>query len=366
MKQKRERERLASFFTLKPNVRNMHRKLILSNISRLMCVLALMFAWSSCQSLIYDDLSDCPMGVYVDFYTVTQVRDTLTSFPLQGEEQEVYLMAFDGQGKLVYITQHRFSLANNQKIFVPIYQEGEYSFVAWSGEASSISLNNTSLGTPKEQILSRLKQDANGNVAGTQAYNVYQGSFKTHLPELGDRYQNSPSFGSNTVVFKDPLEYGSQFRHIQIGMKKITNRIKVTVEGGSSLLNDFSSLNFSIIGNNGEYLYDADFAPNSKKIVYQGNITKSGDDLLVDFPTIGKLDINQKLVFKITFVQPNGEHKSVEYDLIAFIRAHPEYSEEMFEWAKTYELFIKFNYNISVQGEVTNWTAVSRDVVLSV
>ncbi|MDO5663795.1 MAG: FimB/Mfa2 family fimbrial subunit [Bacteroidia bacterium] len=320
--------------------------------------------FSSCDSVIYDDLSECPMGVYVSFYTLTPVGDTLTVFPQNNINQELNLMVFDSQGKLVHIIKQQFPLAANQKVFVPIEKAGEYSFVAWSGTPGSFSLTNASLGSSKDAILAKLTRDANDNITADSPAHIFEGSFRTHEPEFGGKYINSPNYGHNTVVFHDPAEYGSQFREILIGMKEITQQLTLTLKGASRLLTDVTDLKVSVIAKNGDYLLNGGIAPNGQVINYSGLIRVEGDDLKIDFLKLGKLFYGQDIKLRITFTQKNGVTFEREYSLIELIMLDPKYKNETFDFSKHFFLELSFTYYLSAEGEVMNWTAVSRDVVL--
>jgi hypothetical protein len=152
-----------------------------------------------CGSCIYDDRSDCPQGINVNFYSLTECSvDTL--HPVL---QNVRLFVFDANGNLVAQQQ-------NTETAIPAQGEGYLTVIAWAGldaDRYEIVQNVTS----KKDLLFRLKRTAEQavSIAGTI---VYYGE-------------------SDPVFLPDPTKSGSVFEHAAINMREITNRLTITVEG---------------------------------------------------------------------------------------------------------------------------------------
>lgn len=180
---------------------------------KLSLILLLGTALSACDGFIYDDTKDCPQGVYVNFYSQTLCQ---TDSSYLGEVSNLYLLAFDIEGKLVKaITQKDVNLSKNYSVLMPL-KGGVYSFIGWTGLNASFDLTQLkSRLTTKADVLLKLKQDAKllELLSGKQ---IYQGeSLLVHLP--------------------DAKTHGSVYKHTSINLRERTNRIKVEIELHESL-----------------------------------------------------------------------------------------------------------------------------------
>ena len=101
---------------------------LLNKLTITLFALGMIFA--SCDTLIYDNLEDCPQGVYVKFFSMTPC-DTDSSFI--GDVSSLTLFAFDKNDKLVITTtKTNVTLSRDYDILVPV-SNGEFSFIAWAG-----------------------------------------------------------------------------------------------------------------------------------------------------------------------------------------------------------------------------------------
>ncbi|PLB87336.1 hypothetical protein C0T31_00120 [Dysgonamonadaceae bacterium] len=169
-----------------------------------------MITYESCDSLIYEDMNDCPQGVYVKFYSKTPC-DVDSLYPSDIKNLRIYV--FDAND--VFVKEYavdNVTLSNNFEFLIPLEGFGMYSFIAWSGIDDRFTVNSLQPGkTIKDEALLQLKCSAEiaENLEGTK---LYMGT--------------SPS-----VLLPDPQEYGSYYAHTAVNMLEITNRIQVIVEG---------------------------------------------------------------------------------------------------------------------------------------
>jgi|CZCA01.1.fsa_nt_gi hypothetical protein len=181
-----------------------------SKIAAILLFVLGMITYEGCDSLIYEDMSDCPQGVYVKFYSKTPC-DVDSLYPVDIKDLRIYV--FDAND--VFVTEYavtNVTLSKNYEYYIPITPHGLYSFVAWSGINERYTMKPLQPGkTTKDEALLQLKRSAEiaENLEGTK---LYMGT--------------SPS-----VLLPDPQEYGSYYAHTAVNMLELTNRVQVIVEG---------------------------------------------------------------------------------------------------------------------------------------
>lgn len=161
-----------------------------------------------CDSLIYDNLEDCPQGVYVKFYSMTPCETDSTFI---GSVPTLSVYAFDENDKLVVShDQLNAPLTRDFEVLMPV-SNGNYTFVAWAGINDNFSVESFTPGiTTKQDVMLTLKM--NGNIAA----------------QLGNRkvWQGE----SRMVNLPDPAISGSQYRYTAMNLREVTNRVKLIVE----------------------------------------------------------------------------------------------------------------------------------------
>ncbi len=81
-------------------------------------------------NMIYEDLSECPQGVYVKFYSKTPCAVDSTYI---GQVSDLHIFAFDDKDVLVStVLQKNVSLDKDYKVLVPV-SNGYFSFIGWAG-----------------------------------------------------------------------------------------------------------------------------------------------------------------------------------------------------------------------------------------
>lgn len=332
--------------------------------------IALLTAFAGCDDVIYDDLSECPMGVYLSFYEITAAGDTLTVYPGKEPQRPVTVLVFDKSGTLVGMQSETMPVstdaADRHKLFIPVNKAGEYSFVAWSGTPGGFDLNGLTVGSARREDIVAVLQRSQDTVDGSKQVHLYYGAFKTHDPATGNKYTQSDRFGSNTVIFKDPAEYGSQFADILVGMVEQTRRMHIKGIGFGFLDSQVDDLKIVIKGKTGDYGRDATFSANVRELTYTSVKTPSGgNDLLIDFNTLGKiLEEDRNTTLEISFTDKAGNKVVKSYKLIDLIKADPKYSDIDYNLVFDYNLEIEITFYMAASGEVMNWTLVSRNIEL--
>ena len=126
-----------------------------------------------CDSLIYDDLKDCPQGVYVKFYSKTPcVDDSL----FIGSVSSLTVFAFDQEGKLsTTVQQQDVTLDRDYEMLVPV-SDGNYSFIAWTGINDKFKKNTFTPGiTTKEDVMMTINSTNNMATTLTSTEHIWHG-----------------------------------------------------------------------------------------------------------------------------------------------------------------------------------------------
>lgn len=166
-----------------------------------------------CDDLIYDELDNCPQGVYVKFYSMTPCALDSTYV---GEVSSLMVFAFDKNDKLVTsVTKENVNLTSDYELFLPV-SDGYFSFIGWTGIDNNFTRSAFVSGTTtKKDIMATLNSEKN-LAASLKGVRVWQGE--------------SPS-----VFLPDPSEFGEVYKHTEINLNEQTNRVKILVEFDKSI-----------------------------------------------------------------------------------------------------------------------------------
>jgi hypothetical protein len=223
------------------------------------------FMLGGCEAVIFEDMLDCPQGVYIKFYSKTPC-DADSLYPADIKNLHVYV--FDANDKYVNVyTADDVTLSKDYEFLVPIYPHGKYSFVAWSGIDSHYTLQNPQAGvTTKDALLLQLKRTAEQteNMKGTTLY-----------------------AGTSPYVFlPDPEEVQAAFyEHTAIQMMEYTNRVEVIVEGFSQP----QDYQVDIAMRNGDYAVKGNMLLQGDMLHYPAEYTYTENKLSAKF-TLLKLE----------------------------------------------------------------------------
>lgn len=174
-------------------------------------LLTSLLTFISCGKLIYEDLEECPQGVYISFYNQTPC---MTDPQPVGEVEGLHIFAFDLNDKLVKVetVTGKVDLIETYKVELPPIEKGQYSFIAWAGTADRFfDFKSFVLGeTTKTDVLMSLKLQS-GVATYLGQHKVWQGS-------------------SKVVTLPDRATYGSFYDNIAINMLEATNRVNITLQ----------------------------------------------------------------------------------------------------------------------------------------
>lgn len=240
----------------------MKRNLYNRIAAALLLINGIMMTGSGCDALIYEDMLDCPQGVYLRFYTKTPCN-TDTIYPVDIKNLNVFV--FDENEKFVAeYTEDNVTLSSNYEMLIPIYPHGQYSFVAWAGIDSHYTRQNLQQKvTTKEDLLLQLKQSA-GLAENLKGESLYTGT-------------------SNNVFLPDPESVlGAYYEHTSIRLAQYVSRIEVIVEG-MQYPEDFK---VEINMRNGDYSINGDILRNADAMQYPPEYSYGDSILTAKFTTL--------------------------------------------------------------------------------
>lgn len=222
----------------------------------LITLFALRTIFWGCDSLIFDDLADCPQGVYVKFYSMTPCELDSTFI---GDVSSLTLFAFDENDRLVtYVTQQNVTLSRDYEVFMPV-ENGNYSFVGWAGINGKFTPGTFTNGvSTKKKVMLTLKS-ASG-IADKSAFSIAE--------QLnGDNIWQ----GESPIVFlPDPIEFGSLYKHTAVNLQEVTNRVEVIVEFDNATMKDYDTneLHVDVSSANGVLNIDGTMPQKSAQLTY--------------------------------------------------------------------------------------------------
>ena len=253
-----------------------------------------------CQSMIYEDLKDCPQGGYVKFYSKTTCEnDTL----FVGEVPTLTVFAFDDKGKLnAVIEQENVDLKQDFDILVPI-SDGDYSLIAWAGVDEKFRKHSVSIGVTTMQDVMLSIDSANDNIA--------------RLNSIGKIWHGK----SSTICLPDPSEYGSLYEHTTINLKEITTRVRVIVEFDETVKVDLdpAKLDISLSSANGVISIDGQIPSNIPLLPYEPIDIKIEDNISIWDYSMLNLTPGCKSKLNITYNASSKKETVFSGDLISSI-----------------------------------------------
>ena len=253
-----------------------------------------------CDSLIYDDLKDCPQGVYVKFYSKTPCADDSLFI---GNMPSLTVFAFDQNGKLsTTVQQQNVNLNRDFEMLVPV-SDGNYSFIGWAGINDKFNKYTFTSGvTTKEDVMMTINSINNVAVALSSDERIWHGE-------------------SPIVFLPDPEEYGSMYKHTAVNLKELTNRIKIIIEFDEATMKSYdpAKLNVAVSSANSTVRIDGTMPMNTPVLTYpsiytnlEGNIGEWNYAML-DLYTGYSNKLN------ITYTGNDKEETVFDGDLIASI-----------------------------------------------
>lgn len=209
--------------------------------------------FTGCDKYIYEDLEECPQGVFISFYHQTPCMDEPTAV---GEVDGLHVFAFDLHDKLVKIERvaGMVDLVKAYKVELPPVEKGQYSFIAWAGGTDKyFSLNEYIVGkTTKEEVMLTLRSK-DGNALALDGHQVWRGE-------------------SKVVSLPDRKEFGSVFDEVAINMLEVTNRLNLELKLHESVCEelDIDDFKITISSANGTSLINGRMPLGAAQLTYPG------------------------------------------------------------------------------------------------
>ena len=228
----------------------------------LLLITGIMMTGIGCDAIIYEDMLDCPQGVYLKFYTKTPC-DTDTIYPADIKNLNIFV--FDEIDRFVAeFTEENVTLSSGYEMLIPIYPHGKYSFIAWANVDNHYEMTNLQQGTTtKENLLLQLKQSA-GMAVDLKGETLYTGT-------------------SDYVFLPDPESVlGAFYEHTSIRLTQYVNRIDVIVEG-FAVPQDYQ---VEITLRNGDYAVNGDILLNGDAMPYPPEYSYGDSTLTAKFNTL--------------------------------------------------------------------------------
>lgn len=226
------------------------------------CVMAVMAALSSCNSLIFDDEGDCSVVYRLKFRYDLNLK---WADAFANEVRSVHLYAFDTEGNLVWDKAEKGDrLADEGYMMTLEVPAGDYHLVAWCGldndsdraESFTLTTEPESGFTSLTDLCCRLNSKADNthpSYSDERLFALFHGSMDVSLPE-------NPDGGEYTYTM--PLT-------------KNTNHIRVILQHLSGEDTDVDDFTFRITDDNGLMDHDNSLIPDGE-ILYRTWNTQSG------------------------------------------------------------------------------------------
>ncbi|MDO4715720.1 MAG: FimB/Mfa2 family fimbrial subunit [Bacteroidales bacterium] len=210
----------------------------------LLAIFTLATAFTSCDTLIYDQTDDCPQGVYLKYYAQSTCDDTLTTFYNDfGKAASLTIFAFNQNDKLVSWRQvDQVDLTQDYHYLYEI-QNGNYYFHTWvNATKADLTRGNFEVGvTTPTDLGFALRKDHEGTLVNIDtAIHIWEGR-------------------SDSVVFlPDPNVVRTEwFDTVATSLEDQTKKVRVTLEG----LHPDSVLGMQVYLEKGNYSKELDGTP---------------------------------------------------------------------------------------------------------
>ncbi|MDN4753472.1 FimB/Mfa2 family fimbrial subunit [Porphyromonadaceae bacterium W3.11] len=244
--------------------------------------LSLLTLFTSCDKMIYEDLEECPQGVYISFYHRTPCMEEAQPV---GEVDGLHVFAFDLNDVLVKMehVDGLVDLVEAYKVELPPVEKGQYSFIAWAGATKKyFDLGDFVEGkTTKTDVMMSLREQ-DSNAVSLQDHSVWQGE-------------------SKVVSLPDRKTHGSVFDEISINMLEVTNRINLTLKLHESVCEklDIDDFEIMISSANGTTLINKRMPLNAAKLNYPGTKVSKDETSIKLVYTLMELKSGYNNVLKV-------------------------------------------------------------------
>lgn len=285
-------------------------------------------ALASCDSLIYDDLTSCPTGVYVRFMSKTPCASDTTYL---GEVDKLHLFAFENDSVLAdykIVDRPQLTKEYNTLMHLPA---GAYKFYAWAGKQNThLEWASFTKGkTTKDSLLYTLKttQDKAPDLTGQKLW-------------MG---QNN-----NVVVLKDPTTEGTDYKHTAINLLEKTSRVKVDLVIDESIYRSIATTRpqdfaIELLAGNTQANIDGSMPRGQKQVAYPAKVEYKERTASFSF---NLLDIQSgyNAVLRLRNTEKNVDIKGAEDKEIDLVAAILLYAAQ-----KNIDLSCTRDFNIKLQ-----------------
>lgn len=300
---------------------------------------------TGCDSVLYDDLSDCPQGVNFGFYSQTPCESG-KKYP--AEISQVRVFVFDENNVMVEeFAMSDIKISADFWIQTSFNRVGTFTFVAWGGtDLSTYDFTPFKKGETKKNELFVAMQRQSDKFNDTLSP-IYWGE----APPL---------------TIEDRTNMGSVFDWVTFNMQVLTNRINITIHG----LSENDNYSVTITDDNGVYDFNGDFAYDTR-FDYITSVRRDGKMIKANF-TVMKLGEKRNPRLTITNLSTGKVVYEVNMvdDLIMYRgdSGEPPYK---LECDHDFNIIIVFNGNpetpetyILMNVKVNDWNVITRPVVL--
>ena len=310
-------------------------------------VVALAMALVGCDSMIYEDLTDCPQEVTFHMFRQTPCDGTVRYYPQ--EIKDVHIFAFDQTNTLV----RKFSASNlvltpDYRLTVPFDIQGKFTFVAWGSD--SIDCYKTSDFTEGVTTKSELIESL------------------THPAGRVDEMPSRLFFGQygDSLTRDYKAKSGSHLDTLGLNMLEYTYRLTVNIYG----LDSTKTYKVYITDNNDAYDFDGHMLTGRPEFAYNAEPDRYGTLLSSSFTTLQLTEggNSRLIVYNETDDKEVYNAKLVD-DLIMFRggRTLPPYSLDckhdfnIHLWLEKDPVVTTDTYMV-VRAIIDDWNVITRSV----
>lgn len=277
----------------------------------ILSLLGLGMTMISCDSLIYDDLADCPTGVYVNFFSQTPCASDSAYL---GDVSKLHLFAFENDSVLAdYKVLDNPKLTKEYSTLMNL-PAGAYKFYGWAGaDAQLFDLAQFTKGVTKKDDLMLALKTQNGIATNLEGHRLFAG-------------QNN-----KVVVVKDPAQNGTDYQYTAVNLLEKTNRVNIELVIDESIyrsvadtkLDDFA---LELFAGNTKSNINGTLPKAQPQVTYEpAKVTKNADGKSMVYSyNILDIQAGYNSVLRLRNLQKNVEikdDKNQDIDLVAYLLA---------------------------------------------
>lgn len=305
--------------------------------------------FQGCDSLIFDDLSECPQGIDLVLYMQTNCSDNRL-YPSNINECKLFI--FDKNEILVESHNiHNVTLSKDYFYRMEFYRNGKYKFVVWAGEDLSVynfSAFESGETSFKEMFISIKRQ--NDILDCKQVKRLYYASLETNIDSINRE------------------EDGSVFFKLDFNLIELTNYLKLTIFG----LPNVNNYEITITDDNGKYNFGGLFE-NDSRFNYSTEIKKTEEGIIYADFLLMKLSRNRdtRLTITNTYTQKIIYSVNLVEGLILYSEDNTVSPPYNLDCDNIFNIVIYFEPHSSdgstfmiIKATVNEWVVIKRPIIL--